>query len=69
MKKLQRLRESCGLTRQQLGARAGVHPARVGAIENGRETPLPGSKTLQRLATALGLPVGRASDLLAEDER
>ena len=69
MRKLQQLREGRGLTRQQLGALAGVHPARVGAIENGRETPRPDSKTLQHLAFAVGLPVGCAGDLLHEDEQ
>jgi transcriptional regulator with XRE-family HTH domain len=54
MTRLTALRETLGMTKQQLGALASVSPARVGTYENGREIPRPGSVTLARLARALG---------------
>jgi transcriptional regulator with XRE-family HTH domain len=49
---LTRQREAFGWTRRELGARAEVHPNRVGAIENLRVRPYP--PELERLARALG---------------
>jgi len=49
---LTRQRESFGWTKRELGARADLHPARVGVIENGRVKPYP--VELGRLARALG---------------
>lgn len=46
-------REELGLTRTQLGARAHVHPARVGQVELGRDVPPANSVVLRRLAQAL----------------
>ena len=60
------LRQARGLTRQALGALSSVHPARVGAIENGRVSPPGGSVELLRLAVALGLPLERADELIRE---
>lgn len=54
MRRLRLEREARGWTRFELGARAHVHPPRVGQIENGRATPAPGSVELRRLATVLG---------------
>lgn len=52
MIELTRQRESFGWTKRELGARADVHPNRVGAIENDRVRPYP--PELERLARALG---------------
>lgn len=54
MRRLRQEREARGWTRFELGARAHVHPPRLGQIENGRATPAPGSVELRRLAAALG---------------
>lgn len=54
MKRLRVEREARGWTRFELGARADVHPPRVGQIENGRATPAPESVELRRLAAVLG---------------
>ncbi len=54
MRRLQQEREARGWTRFELGARAHVHPPRVGQIENGRATPTSASIELRRLAAALG---------------
>jgi transcriptional regulator with XRE-family HTH domain len=53
MRRLRQERESRGWTRFELGARARVHPPRVGQIENGRATPASGSVELRRLAAVL----------------
>lgn len=63
MKLLTRQREAFGWTRRELGARADLHPARVGVIENGRVVPYP--IELARLARALGWS-GNPEDLLGE---
>lgn len=51
--RLTKAREAAGITRTRLGADAGIHPARVGQIENGRVVPPKGSVELVRLAAAL----------------
>lgn len=66
MRMMTKLREEHQLTRRALGAASAVHPARVGAIENGRVTPPAGSIELRRLAGALGWPTERAHELLDE---
>ena len=53
MLRLRQLREENGLTRAELGGKAGVHPSHVGAIENGRQVPSGDSVTLHKLAIAL----------------
>jgi transcriptional regulator with XRE-family HTH domain len=63
---LTRQRQAHGWTRTELGRRARLHPARVGAIENGRAVPAPESVELQRLAVALGIPRASAGTLLDE---
>ena len=52
MIKLTKERESFKWTRRELGARADLHPARVGVIENGHVVPY--GVELDRLARALG---------------
>jgi transcriptional regulator with XRE-family HTH domain len=54
VKRLTTLREARDETRAALGARADVHPARVGQFENGRAVPPADSVELRRLAEALG---------------
>ena len=56
----QRIRTAAGLTQGDVGERANLATSYVSRIENGRVQP--NVKTLQRLATALGVPV---SDLFA----
>jgi len=46
-------REKGNMTRQALGARASVGPARVGGLELGRIVPCKDSVELRRLARAL----------------
>jgi len=59
---LTRQREARGWTKRELGARADLHPSRVGVIENGRVVPY--DVELARLAHALGF-TGDPHDLLA----
>ena len=61
MLELTRQREGFGWTKRELGARADLHPSRVGVIENGRVRPYP--VELERLAKALGYH-GQPEDLL-----
>ena len=63
MIELTRQRQGFGWTRRELGARADLHPARVGVIENGHVVPYP--VELERLARALGYH-GDPADLLEE---
>jgi transcriptional regulator with XRE-family HTH domain len=59
---LTRQREARRWTKRELGARADLHPSRVGVIENGRVVPY--DVELARLAHALGY-TGDPHDLLA----
>lgn len=63
MLRLTELRETRHETKAEVGARAKVHPAHVGAIENGRLVPREDSVILGRLARALGWK-GEPRDLL-----
>jgi len=51
---LTKAREAAGWTKRELGARAELHPSRVGSIENERVRPY--DVELGRLAAALGWP-------------
>jgi len=62
VKTLTREREKRDWTRWELAIQSRIHPARVGAIENGRVVPYP--VELERLAKALG--VSDPSTLLDE---
>ena len=53
MKNLTQEREKREWTRWELAMEARIHPARVGAIENGHVVPYP--VELERLAKALGV--------------
>lgn len=53
-----------GLTQARLAALAGLHPAELSRIENGKIYPYPGWR--RRLAEALGWPVEQADGLFEE---
>lgn len=57
-------RESLGMTRDEVGDRAGIHPKYIGDIERGEVNPT--LLTLQRVADGLGTPL---PDLLADARR
>ena len=65
MKRITQERVARGWTKTELGRRARLHPARVGAIENGRVVPY--EVELRRLNRALHLQTEPAS-LLGEIE-
>jgi transcriptional regulator with XRE-family HTH domain len=50
-KAVRRVRERVGLTQEQLGLQAGVHPTWISALESGRSNPAWG--TVRRVAGAL----------------
>ena len=58
--RMRRLRRQRGLSRKQLAARAGISPATVGRLERRPAAPCR-SRTLGRLAAALGEEPGRLS--------
>jgi DNA-binding XRE family transcriptional regulator len=55
--RLKRFRSEAGLTQGELAERAGIHRVTVARYESGRRHP--GYETLETLAEALALPVGR----------
>lgn len=61
---VRRVREREGLTQEQLGLDAGIHPTWISALESGRSNPAWG--TVRRLATALGV---KPLELVALAER
>ncbi|MGE5585793.1 MAG: helix-turn-helix domain-containing protein [Bacillota bacterium] len=61
MSKVKTLREQLGLSQQELAKAAGVAQSSIHYIEMGRKSPT--TRTLQKLAAALGVP---ASELLDE---
>jgi len=54
---IKRLRERRGLTQEALAKRAGLHRVYVAQIEG--QTKTPSIPTLEKLAKALGVKVGR----------
>lgn len=62
--RIRELRKARGMSARALAERVGVHPQHVFAIERGRFTPT--IPTLEKIAGALGVPVG---DLFAEPAR
>ena len=64
MKLLQDRRQLKGWTRAELARRARMNASTVGLIETGRLSPYPAQ--LRKLARALGLPLERADDLIAD---
>lgn len=63
--RLRQLREAAGLSRQQVGDRAGHSPALVSTAENG--AALPSHKALRALAGALGADLAELEQLAEED--
>jgi transcriptional regulator with XRE-family HTH domain len=63
-KAIRRVRERVGLTQEELGLRAGIHPSWVSHIENGGNNPAWG--TVRRLAAALDV---KMLELVALAER
>lgn len=59
--RIKELRESHGLTQEQLASKSGVSRATISALENGKSVDIKAG-TLHKLAQALGVHV---SDLLA----
>jgi len=55
--KLKALREQRGLTQEQLSERSGVSRTYLARLETGRQDPT--LSTLEKLAKALGVKVGR----------
>jgi transcriptional regulator with XRE-family HTH domain len=55
--KIRRLRKKHGMTQAALAAKAGVHRIYVAQIEG--QTKVPSIATLEKLAKALGVKVGR----------
>jgi transcriptional regulator with XRE-family HTH domain len=62
-KAIKQTREARGLSQEELGLQAGIHPTWISHIESGRNNPAWGS--VRRLAAALGLKV---SELAASAE-
>jgi transcriptional regulator with XRE-family HTH domain len=54
---IQRLRKKRGMTQAELATKAGVHRIYVAQIEG--QTKVPSIATLEKLAKALGVKVGR----------
>jgi transcriptional regulator with XRE-family HTH domain len=74
---IKKTRQAQKLTQSELVRRAGLSPARLDALENGRISDI-GFKKLKRVLNALGLDLRRTElnlsrptleDLIAEDER
>ena len=57
--KMQKVRQSSGVTQEELAARLGMHRTSIGLIERGERNPT--IRTLYKIAKALKVP---ASDLL-----
>lgn len=57
--KIQKVRQSKGITQEELAARLGMHRTYIGLIERGERNPT--IRTLYKIAKALKVP---ASDLL-----
>ncbi|KKR80661.1 MAG: DNA-binding protein [Candidatus Daviesbacteria bacterium GW2011_GWA1_41_61] len=57
--KMQKVRQSSGVTQEELAARLGMHRTYIGLIERGERNPT--IRTLYKIAKALKVP---ASDLL-----
>jgi transcriptional regulator with XRE-family HTH domain len=61
------LRQERGLSQAALARKSGLNQSTVNQIETGRLVPY--ESQLRKLASALGVPEDRASDLLAGDDR
>lgn len=61
---LRTLRTERGLTQEELGVRAGLHPVHISMIESGKRSP--GIRTFDRLLSALGATWTEVGPLLDE---
>lgn len=59
---LRTLRSQRGLTQEELGVRAGLHPVHISLIESGKR--LPGIHTFDRLISALDMTWSEVGPLL-----
>jgi transcriptional regulator with XRE-family HTH domain len=63
---IKQLRKDQGLSQEELGHRAEIHPTWISHIESGRNNPAWGS--VRRIARALGLTVSELAKLAEELE-
>lgn len=56
------LREAAGLTLADVAGRANIDAGNLSKLENGKGPEYPGTKTLSRLALALGVPLSSLLD-------
>lgn len=55
-RKVRDARKEAGLTQERLAEKSGLQQSHISRIENGKHSPSP--YTLEKIATALGIPVG-----------
>lgn len=55
-RKVHDARKKAGLTQEELAEKSGLQQSHISRIENGKHSPSP--YTLEKIATALGIPVG-----------
>jgi transcriptional regulator with XRE-family HTH domain len=65
-KAIKRLRAERGLSQEEVGLRAGIHPTWISHIESGRNNPAWGS--VRRIAEALGVRLSELAALAEELE-
>lgn len=63
---IKRLREERGMSQEELGHAAEIHPTWISHIESGRNNPAWGS--VKRIAAALGVKVSELAALVEQDE-
>jgi len=56
--KIRRLREAQAMTQEQLAKRARVSQSYLSQLESGSRGKMPGLKVAQKIAKALGVPLG-----------
>jgi transcriptional regulator with XRE-family HTH domain len=61
---IRQLRTERGLSQEELGLRAGIHPTWISHLESGRNNPAWGS--VRRLAAALGVKLSELAALAEE---
>ena len=66
-KAIRRVRTERGLSQEEVGLRAGIHPTWISHIESGRNNPAWGS--VRRIAAALDVPLAELAELAEQLER
>lgn len=66
-KRIREIRERRGISQRELGNLLGVRQQTIGQLENNKTSPK--IKTLERVATALNVPVSAFIDELSEAQR